>query len=57
MGQEVEATVLSLDHDKRRLSLSLAGARDASPDEIRDNAPVAPAKLGTFADLFNKSKK
>ncbi len=57
VGQEVEATVLSLDHDKRRLSLSLAGARDASPDEIRDNAPVAPAKLGTFADLFNKSKK
>jgi small subunit ribosomal protein S1 len=57
VGQEVEASVLSIDHEKRRLSLSLAGAKDASPDEVREAAPVAPKKLGTFADLFNKTKK
>jgi small subunit ribosomal protein S1 len=56
VGQEVEASVLSIDHDKRRLSLSLAGAKDASPDEVREAAPAAPKKLGTFADLFNKKK-
>jgi len=54
VGQEVEATVLSIDHDKRRLSLSIAGAGDASPDEVAASKPVAPAKLGTFADLFKK---
>jgi small subunit ribosomal protein S1 len=57
VGQEVEATVLSIDHDKRRLSLSLAGAQDASPDEVKASTPVAPAKLGTFADLLAKKKK
>lgn len=57
IGQEVEASIVALDLEKRRLSLSLAGAKDASPDEVRAAAPVAPAKLGTFADLFNKSKK
>jgi len=56
VGQEVEAQVLSIDHEKRRLSLSLAGAKDASPDEVREAAPAAPKKLGTFADLFNKKK-
>jgi small subunit ribosomal protein S1 len=59
VGQEVEAVVLAVDHDKRRLSLSLAASKDASPDDIEAAArtTAAPAKLGTLADLFNKPKK
>jgi len=59
VGQEVEATVLSIDHDKRRLSLSLAASKDASPEDVeaaRRSTAAAPAKLGTLADLFNKKK-
>jgi small subunit ribosomal protein S1 len=62
VSQEVEATVLSIDHDKRRLSLSLATASgDASPEDREATAAArdksaAPAKLGTLADLFNKKR-
>ena len=34
-GQEVEASVLSIDHDKRRLSLSLGASKDdASAEDV-----------------------
>jgi small subunit ribosomal protein S1 len=56
VGQEVEAVVLALDPERRRLSLSLAGTKDASPDEVADEAPKAPAKLGTFGDLLQRKK-
>jgi small subunit ribosomal protein S1 len=60
-GQQVEVTILSIDPEKRRLSLSMAAAqRDAeAADLVEARAAVAPApkKLGTFADLFNKAKK
>ncbi len=54
IGQQVEASVLAIDPEKRRLSLSLAGSKDASPEEIREAAPRAPQKLGTFGDLLKK---
>ena len=54
VGQQVEATVLGIDHEKRRLSLSMAASKDASPEEIREAAPRAPHKLGTFGDLLKK---
>ena len=54
VGQQVEASVLSVDHDKRRLSLSMAASKDASPDEIAQAAPKAPRTLGTFGDLLKK---
>ena len=54
VGQQVEATVLAVDHEKRRLSLSMAASKDASPEEIREAAPRAPQKLGTFGDLLKK---
>jgi small subunit ribosomal protein S1 len=53
-GQEVEATVLAIDHDKRRLSLSLGAAKDGGTAEDVAQAPKAPAHLGTFGDLFKK---
>lgn len=55
VGQQVEASVLSIDHDKRRLSLSLGASKDgATPDEIAQAAPRAPHTLGTFGDLLKK---
>src|SRR6185312_11479859 len=54
VGQQVEASVLSVDHDKRRLSLSMAASKDASPEEIAQAAPKAPKTLGTFGDLLKK---
>ncbi|HUJ60487.1 MAG TPA: S1 RNA-binding domain-containing protein [Kofleriaceae bacterium] len=52
VGQTVEATVVSIDHDRRRLGLSLAASKDASPAEIAEAAPRAPQKLGTLGDLL-----
>jgi len=58
VGQEVEAVVLSIDPDKRRVALSMAASEDATPADFEAARQVAaPAKLGTLADLFNKSKK
>ena len=53
VGQQVEATVLGIDHEKRRLSLSLAAAKAATPDDVAA-APKPPDKLGTLGDLFRK---
>lgn len=58
-GQEVEAVVLAIDSDKRRLSLSL-GQKDAASSEdvaeatIKHNVASGGAGLGTFGDLFKK---
>jgi small subunit ribosomal protein S1 len=54
VGQPIEASVLSIDHDKRRLSLSMAASNDASSDEIAASTPKAPKTLGTFGDLLKK---
>lgn len=55
VGQQVEAAVLSVDHDKRRLSLSLAASKDASPEDVAA-VPRAPQKLGTLGDLLLRKK-
>ena len=55
IGQQVEATVLAIDHERRRLSLSMAASTDASPEEIAA-APRAPQKLGTLGDLLQHKK-
>jgi small subunit ribosomal protein S1 len=55
VGQQVEASVLAVDHDKRRLSLSLAASKDASPEDVAA-VPRAPQKLGTLGDLLQRKK-
>jgi small subunit ribosomal protein S1 len=59
VGQEVEATVLGVDAERRRLSLSLATAREnsASTEELAQETTRAPDKLGTFGDLLSKLKR
>jgi small subunit ribosomal protein S1 len=56
IGQQVEATVLAVDVEKRRLSLSLGDSKDAGPAEIAANTPRAPQKLGTLGDLLQRKK-
>jgi len=57
VGQEVEAVVLAIDHERRRLSLSMAASKDATPDDVAAVARAQPpAKLGTLGDLLQKKK-
>jgi small subunit ribosomal protein S1 len=55
VGQQVEATVVAIDHEKRRLGLSLASSNDASPEDVAA-VPRSPQKLGTFGDLLQRKK-
>jgi small subunit ribosomal protein S1 len=55
VGQDVEAVVLAIDPDKRRLSLSMAASRDATAEDVAA-APRAPQKLGTLGDLLQRKK-
>ncbi|MEP6863640.1 MAG: 30S ribosomal protein S1 [Deltaproteobacteria bacterium] len=59
VGQEIEATVLGIDAERRRLSLSLAAAREhtATTEDLAQETKRAPDKLGTFGDLVSKFKK
>ena len=59
-GDQVEATVLSVEKDKRRIGLSLDASRLAQAEETAQaNAyrnPEEPAKdLGTFGELLKES--
>ncbi|HEY5934524.1 MAG TPA: S1 RNA-binding domain-containing protein [Kofleriaceae bacterium] len=57
VGQTVEAVVLSIDHDKRRISLSLAQSNDGTANDVAEAVKAQPsAKLGTFGDLLSKKK-
>jgi small subunit ribosomal protein S1 len=55
IGQGIEATVLSIDHERRRLSLSMAASKDASPEDVAE-VKRAPEKLGTLGDLLQRKK-
>jgi small subunit ribosomal protein S1 len=67
IGQEVEVTVLAVDPEARRISLSMIEhareARDAAlaAEQVEEQAQVAETNqlrtLGTFADLLAASKK
>ena len=62
VGDEVEATVLAVDNEKRRISLSIAAANsnDGSAEDIAavaKNQASGAGKLGTFGDLLKKFGK
>jgi small subunit ribosomal protein S1 len=58
VGQDVEAVVLSVDHERRRIALSIASSSDGSAEDVAEAARVArahqPARLGTLGDLLKK---
>jgi small subunit ribosomal protein S1 len=52
-GDTKEVTVLSVDRERRRISLGIGDRADeVTPEELA--AARSPGKLGTFADLFKK---
>ncbi|HWU86560.1 MAG TPA: S1 RNA-binding domain-containing protein [Kofleriaceae bacterium] len=58
VGQEVEAVVLAVDHERRRLSLSMAASKDATAEDVAAATRAQPpAKLGTLGDLLQKARK
>jgi small subunit ribosomal protein S1 len=58
VGQDIEAAVLSVDHERRRIALSIVAPGDGSAADVAEATRVArahgPTKLGTFADLLKK---
>jgi ribosomal protein S1 len=58
VGQDVEAVVLSVDHERHRIGLSMAASADGNAEDVAEAAKAAkaaaPAKFGTFADLLKK---
>jgi small subunit ribosomal protein S1 len=54
-GQDVEAQVLTIDLERRRIGLSLASSTDGNAEDIAEAAKShASPRLGTFADLLKK---
>jgi len=57
VGQEIEAVVLQVDPEKRRIGLSMAASKDGTAEDFAAATPNAPHRLGTFGDLLAKLKK
>jgi small subunit ribosomal protein S1 len=57
VGQEVEAVILQIDPEKRRIGLSMSASKDGTAEDVASATPQAPQKLGTFGDLLSKLKK
>jgi small subunit ribosomal protein S1 len=57
VGQEVEAVILQVDPEKRRIGLSMSASKDGTDEDVASAKPQAPQKLGTFGDLLSKLKK
>ena len=60
VGQEVEATILGIDAERKRISLSLSSAREnsATSEEVQTEAKASTgSKFGTFGDLLSKISK
>jgi small subunit ribosomal protein S1 len=54
-SQEVEAVVVSIDHERRRIGLSVATSTSGNAEDIAEAAKAQPpTKFGTFADLLKK---
>jgi small subunit ribosomal protein S1 len=64
VGQDVEATVLAIDPERRRMSLTLGEKKEGTAEDLAEYAKSqtpqtsAPSgKLGTFGDLMSKLEK
>jgi small subunit ribosomal protein S1 len=55
VGQDVEVAVLSVDHERRRIALSMAASGDGTAADVAEATRAhGPTRLGTFADLVKK---
>ncbi|MDQ3341033.1 MAG: 30S ribosomal protein S1 [Myxococcota bacterium] len=58
VGQEVEAVILQIDPEKRRIGLSMSASNDSgTAEDVASAKPQTPHKLGTFGDLLSKLKR
>lgn len=57
VGATLDVVVLTIDVDKRRLSLGLVDGGGGGGDEAPPTSEAAPKSLGTFADLLKSGKK
>ena len=58
VGDQPEVTVLSIDRERRRISLGIGDRPDqVDPEDLAAARAAVPGKLGTFADLFKNQKK
>lgn len=60
IGQQVEAVILGIDPERRRIALSMGASADGNVEEVAANSKAqaaAPGRLGTFGDLLAKLKK
>jgi small subunit ribosomal protein S1 len=55
VGDQVEARVLSIDRDKRRIGLSLDTARSTPEDKGTQAFTDTPGSFGTLGDLLRES--
>ncbi|MBI4511655.1 MAG: S1 RNA-binding domain-containing protein [Deltaproteobacteria bacterium] len=55
VGQALEVTILAVDVEKRRLSLSLAGSAEPDDDMPMPTTPSQKQGFGTLGDLLNRS--
>jgi small subunit ribosomal protein S1 len=56
IGQEVEAVVLTVDAERRRLALSLAASKGGTAEDVAAAVRAQPAaKLGTLGDLLARA--
>lgn len=59
-GDRVDVVVQMIDREKRRMSLGSTGAGGAGGRDPETPSPAAvnaPARFGTFGDLFKNAKK
>jgi small subunit ribosomal protein S1 len=57
IGQEIEAVILAIDPERRRLGLSMASASDGTAADIAEVAKTQPsAKFGTLGDLLQRKR-
>jgi ribosomal protein S1 len=55
VGQEIEAVVLAVDSERRRIGLSMAASDGGNAEDVAQATRAHPtAKFGTFADLLKK---
>jgi len=55
VGQEVEAVIIAVDRERKRIGLSLASSSDASPEDVAAaSKPQPQSKFGTLGDLLRK---
>jgi small subunit ribosomal protein S1 len=56
-GQEIEAVIISIDRERKRIALSIASSSDASAEDVAAASKAQPqSKFGTLGDLLSRKK-